>query len=209
MHVRTLDPQPQAVPGRRLPDAAYTAAPWRIRDIAPGFDLEDVWELPGEGGKEDFPRLVELVCAMDPEKESAGLTRLLWAVRWKLGALLGWDDEEGGLGTRVASLQERLPEDLRDTDPPPFAALPFRSLYVTDEEFAAEIANRTMHGVMHLGWVPSPTAPDRYRVQMAVLVQPNGLTGKAYMLAIRPFRHLIVYPSLMRNGRALWAKMAA
>jgi Protein of unknown function (DUF2867) len=201
--------QPQDVPGRRLPDAAFTAVPWRIREIAPDFDLEDVWELPGEGGEEDFPRLVELVCGMDPEKESGGLTRALWALRWKLGALLGWDDEEGGLGARVASLRERLPQDLRDTDPPAFAALPFRSLYVTDTEFAAEIANRTMHGVMHLGWVPSPGEADRYRVQMAVLVQPNGLTGKAYMLAIRPFRHLIVYPSLMRNGRALWAKMGA
>jgi len=38
---------------------------------------------------------------------------------------------------------------------------------------------------------------------MAVLVKPNGLLGEAYMLAIRPFRHLIVYPALTREiGRA-------
>src|SRR3712207_6962224 len=34
--------------------------------------------------------------------------------------------------------------------------------------------------------------------QMAVLVKPNGLFGKAYMAAIKPFRYLIVYPALMR-----------
>jgi hypothetical protein len=38
---------------------------------------------------------------------------------------------------------------------------------------------------------------------MAVLVKPNGLFGSAYMAAIRPFRHLIVYPPVLRQiGRA-------
>jgi len=128
-------------------------------------------------------------------------------VRWKLGALLGWDDEDEGLGGRIGSLKARLPEDLRHTAPPEFDALPFTSLYLTDDEFAAEIANKTMHGVMHLGWVPAGPGSDAYRAQMAVLVKPNGLTGKAYMAAIRPFRHLIVYPALMRQGRALWSRV--
>jgi hypothetical protein len=193
--------------GGRLPDGAYAAGPWRIRDLTPDFGLEDVWELPGEGEPEDFPRLVELVCAMDPERGASGLSRVLWATRWKLGALLGWDDEDDGLDGRVGSLAERLPEDLRHTHPPAFATLPFRSLYLTETEFAAEIANRTMHGVMHLGWVPDPAGAGRCRAQMTVLVKPNGLTGKAYMLAIRPFRHLIVYPAMMRQGRALWERM--
>ena len=39
---------------------------------------------------------------------------------------------------------------------------------------------------------------------MAVLVKPNGLFGRAYMTAIRPFRHLIVYPAMMREGERVW-----
>jgi hypothetical protein len=36
-----------------------------------------------------------------------------------------------------------------------------------------------------------------------VYVQPNGLLGTGYMAAIRPFRHLIVYPQMLRHiGRA-------
>ena len=195
-------------PGGRLPDTAYTTTPRRIRDITPDFDLEDVWELPAEGPPEDFRKLVEFLCQMDPEANATGLSKLLWALRWKLGALLGWDDDEDGLGARVQSVQARLPADLRDTDPPTFATLPFVPLYITDDEFAAEVANSTMHGVMHLGAVPSPTDPDLSRVQMAVLVKPNGLRGKAYMMAIRPARHYIVYPAMMRQGRAQWEKIS-
>ena len=71
---------------------------------------------------------------------------------------------------------------------------------------AAEIANRTMHGVMHLGWVPDETGG--YRGQMAVLVKPNGLFGTAYMAAIAPFRHLIVYPPAMREFGRKWQARA-
>jgi hypothetical protein len=74
-----------------------------------------------------------------------------------------------------------------------------------EDEWAAEVANRTMHGVLHLGWVL-----DRggYRGQMAVLVKPNGLLGAAYMRAIRPFRHLIIYPALIRQIAAAWRRRA-
>ena len=95
-------------------------------------------------------------------------------------------------------MRARLPEDLRgtvaDVD---FGSLPFVPLYRTDDEFAAEISNRTMHGVMHIGLVPD--GEGTYRGQMAILVRPNGVLGKGYMAAIKPFRYLIVYPAMMRQ----------
>jgi len=42
------------------------------------------------------------------------------------------------------------------------------------------------------------------RGQMAVLVKPNGLLGTAYMAAIAPFRHLIVYPRMIREIGRKW-----
>jgi hypothetical protein len=59
---------------------------------------------------------------------------------------------------------------------------------------------------MHLGWVPDGTGG--YRGQMAVLVKPNGLLGNAYIAAIRPFRHLLVYPLMMRNLEREWRAAA-
>ena len=52
------------------------------------------------------------------------------------------------------TLRDRLPADLRrgpagrDFDQAPFA-----SVYLLEDEWAAEIVNRTVHGVMHIGWV--------------------------------------------------------
>jgi uncharacterized protein DUF2867 len=192
----------------RLPNEEHTSRPWRIHAVAPDFRLEDVWELPGSGGPDDFPRLVEVIAGMDPAKGKASASRWLWALRWKLGEWFGWDKANGGLDGRVAPLRERLPADLREAPRgPEFAALPFESVYLLEDEWAAEIANKTMHGVMHLARIPDGTGG--FRAHMAVLVKPNGLLGEAYMAAIRPFRHLIVYPAMMRQGRALWAAARA
>jgi hypothetical protein len=182
----------------RLPNTAHTSRPWRIHELTGDFQLEDVWALPTPGGPDDFPRLVQLIASSDPAQGSSRAARTLWAIRWKLGELLGWDGPDAGLGSRVPTLRERLPMDLREAPSgPDFEALPISSLYLLKDEWAAEIANQTMHGVMHMGWVPDQMGS--YRGQMAVLVKPNGLFGTGYMAAIRPFRHLIVYPAMMRG----------
>ncbi len=191
----------------RIPNTVHTSRPWRIHELTRDFRLEDVWELPGRGGPDAFPRLVRLIASMDPSQSSSRAVRTLFAIRWKVGKLLGWDGPDAGLGSRVPTLRDRLPVDLRDAPSGPnFDALPFVSLYLTDGEFAAEIANRTMHGVMHIGRVPDQTGG--FRAQMAVYVKPNGLLGSGYMAAIRPFRHLIVYPALTREIGRAWRALA-
>ena len=186
----------------KLPNTAHTSAPWRIHELTPDFRLEDVWALATPGGPDDFPRLVQQMASDDPSNDPSCGPRLLWAIRWKVGGLLGWDDPDAGIGSRVPTLRDRLPADLRETVRGPDPAGLFKPLYLLPDEFAAEIANRTMHGVMHLGWVPDGTGG--YHGQMAVLVKPNGLFGTAYMAAIRPFRYLIVYPSMLRQIEHGW-----
>jgi hypothetical protein len=191
----------------RLPDTAHTSRPWRIHELTGDFQLVDVWALPTPGGPGDFPRLVRLAAALDPARSSSRATRALFAIRWKIGELLGWDDTNAGLGSRVPTLRDRLPADLRDAPSDvAFDELPFAPLYLVEDEFAAEIANRTVHGVIHLGWVPD--GAGGHRGQMAILVKPNGLLGTAYMAAIAPFRHLIVYPQMMRDFERKWRAVA-
>ena len=188
----------------KLPISAHTSHPWRIHELTGDFRVEDVWALPTPGGRAgDFHLLVEGLASGDPAQQSPSrAARALWAIRWKLGEWFGWDEEDAGLGSRVPSLLDRLPADLREARGPEFDALPFTSLYLLDDEWAAEIANKTVHGVMHMGWVPDGNGG--YRGQMAVLVKPNGRFGRAYMAAIRPFRHLIVYPPMLREIGRLW-----
>jgi hypothetical protein len=186
----------------RLPNAAHTSRPWRIHELTTDFRLEDVWALPTPGGPDEFPRLVALITSGDPSRGSSRPARALFAIRWKLGELFGWDDPDAGVGSRLPTLRDQLPADLRDAPGPGFATLPFTTLYMTNDEWAAEIANRTVHGVMHLGWVPD--GAGGYGGQMAVLVKRNGLLGTAYMAAIAPFRHLIVYPRMIREIGRKW-----
>jgi len=185
----------------RLANTAHTSRPWRIHELTRDFRLEDVWALPTPGGPDDFPRLVQLITSLDPSQGSSRAARTLWAIRWKVGEMLGWDGPDAGHSSERPTLRDRLPVDLRDTPSGP-DTLHFTSLYLLDDEWVAEIVNRTVHGIRHIGWVPDGTGG--YRSQMAVYVKPNGLLGTAYMAAIRPFRHLIVYPPMMRQIERNW-----
>ncbi|SDL07346.1 Protein of unknown function [Nocardioides sp. YR527] len=185
-----------------MPSGAYSRQSWRIHEITHDFELEDVWALPVQGGPDDFPAFVEAMMSGE-DRDFPAAYRLLFAARWTLGRLLGTDTDEHGLGRRVTSLRDRL-SDLRDQPAPARDASPFQPLYLTDREYAAEIANRTMHGVLHLGWVEDESAPDGYSAQMSVLVRPNGLFGDAYMRFIKPFRYLVVYPALLRTVGRRW-----
>jgi hypothetical protein len=146
---------------------------------------------------------VNAIAAGNPSRNAPLAVRALFALRWKLGEWFGWDDTEVGIGSRVHTLRDRLPADLLQRPAgPELDALPFKSLYLLDDEWAGELANRTMHGVMHLGWVPDEQGG--YRGQMAVLVKPNGLIGNAYMAAIKPFRHVLIYPQMLRQIGRQW-----
>jgi len=190
----------------RLPNAAQESRPWRIREIAPDFTLEDVWALPVHGGAEDFQTLLEVMASGDPANSKSRATRVLLRIRDRLGSWFGWDDAAGKLpipGADETSLADRLPYDLRTTATDlHFGSLPFAPLYRTDVEFAAELSNRTVHGVMHLAWVDQ--GEGRYRGQMAVYVKPRGRLGEVYMALIKPFRYWVVYPALMRQIERAW-----
>jgi hypothetical protein len=186
----------------RLPNTAHTSRPWRIHELTAGFRLEDVWALPTPGGPDDLPRLVEQIASSDPAESSSRAARTLWAIRWKVGDLLGWDRPDDGRGPKRPTIRDRLPPDLREAPPGPEMGLGFTSVYLLDDEWAAEIVNRTVHGILHVGWVPDETGG--YRGEMAVYVRPNGLLGTTYMAAIRPFRHLIVYPPLLQKIGRDW-----
>ncbi len=190
----------------RLPNSAHESRPWRIAEIVPDFRLEDVWALPARGGVEDFGALLEVMSSLDPAHRGSPATRALFSLRYRVGGWFGWDDagrELGIPGDPETTLSARLPEDLRDTAKGlDRSSYGFRPLYRTDDEWAAEISNRTVHAVMHLAWVDQ--GEGCYQGQMGVYVKPRGRFGAGYMALIRPFRHRVVYPALMRQIERAW-----
>lgn len=189
----------------RLAKTTYTERLWRIHDIAGDFTIQDMWSFrTPDAGPDDFPAMLAAMRAAGGLDKQSLPARFLFAVRWKLGALFGWDKPSTGVGKRVASLRDRLPSDLRDAPRGADSAnLPLKAVYELDREAVREIANRTVHSVMHLTWVQS-AGKDDYELRMAVLVKPNGRFGRLYMAAIAPFRYLIVYPALTRQWERAW-----
>jgi hypothetical protein len=196
------------VRGARLPNAVHEQHPWLIARIAPDFRLVDVWQLPARGGPEDFATLLEIMTSLDPTKGDSRVARGLFWLRFRLGAMFGWDDPSKGLavpGRSETTLSARLPESLRDSanrERPGIGSTRFTPLYLTADEWAAELSNRTVHGVLQLAWVQQ--ADGTHQGQMAVYVKERGRLGTAYMALITPFRHLIVYPALLRQVGRAW-----
>jgi hypothetical protein len=197
----------------RIPNERHLALDLRIHEIVPDFTLEDVWELPAVvGTAADFDRAVQMMLESDPAHGTPGPARFLWNARILLGRWLGLGDvgepgEEQAItipGTNETSLRGRLPADLQGTaDGLTYDHLPFEPLFRTSTEYAAEVGNATVHGVMHLAWVTADG--ETYQGQMAVYVKPHGWFGKAYMAFIKPFRHLVVYPAAERHVARRWA----
>jgi len=150
----------------RLPKTAHTSRPWRVHEFTRDFKLEDVWDLPTPGGPDDLARLVQQFTSRgDVGSKLPVALRALFALRWKLGELFGWDKPGSGVGERVRSLRERLPADLLEAPRgPDLRTVPgreivdgpavFTSVYQTHDEWVAEMSNKTVHAVMHIGWVP-------------------------------------------------------
>lgn len=79
---------------------------------------------------------------------------------------------------------------------------PFTMVYELHNECAIELANKTVHDICHLGWVP--TDDGEFELRMAALVKLNGLFGRVYMAAIKSFRYLVVYPAMTRQWERAW-----
>ncbi|MFI2285710.1 DUF2867 domain-containing protein [Nocardia beijingensis] len=188
----------------RLAQTVHTDQPWLIHELTSDFRVEDVWAFRTPGaGPDDFPSMLAALRTVGGLARQIWPLRFLFAVRWKLGALLGWDKPSASIGGRVASIRDRLPSLLRDAPRgPDNASLPLKAIYELNTEAARELANKTVHTVMHLGWAQGTNGD--FELRMAVLVKPNGLFGRIYMAIIAPFRHLIIYPAMTRQWERAW-----
>jgi Protein of unknown function (DUF2867) len=150
--------------------------------------------------------LLEVMASLDPAHGESAATRVLFSIRYRVGGWFGWDEAARQLaipGNAETTLSARLPVDLRNTATDlDRSSYGFRPLYRTDDEWAAELSNRTVHAVMHLAWVDKGEGCDQG--QMGVYVKPRGRFGASYMALTASFRHRVVYPALMRQIERAW-----
>ncbi|MEK8173368.1 DUF2867 domain-containing protein [Streptomyces sp. M19] len=186
----------------RLPNTAFSERPWRIHEFIRDFKIEDVWDLDtpgprrsGAAGPAVQQRAVRLQALADVQA----------AVRDPLEARRPAEVGQARARHQLArpSLRDRLPEDLREGPRgPDLKTVPMTSVYQIHDEWVTEVVNKTVHAVMHIGWVDDGNGG--HHAQMAVLVRTKGLLGKVYMPVILPFRRLFVTPSLVKAISRSW-----
>jgi hypothetical protein len=207
--------------------AAHRARPWRVHTLAPDFELLDLWEvaLPGSAAEEGFADFLRVFVASGVEQwpvyrlrptspaDVVHAARLVGAValfglRRVLGRLLALDADRALRipGRKEMRVRERLVDADRARDTgvlPARVGAAFEPVYAFGDEALLEIANRTIHALLHLSWIEP--APGRRSVMLAVYVKSRGWQSRAYLSLIRPFRHLVVYPAWIAHLTRTWA----
>ena len=195
----------------RVPNAAHEAYPWQITRIAPDFKLLDAWSLDVHGSRDEFAAFVDTMSTLNLARNGPRVVRALFRLRAQLGRWFRWNDGEWDgktvklpiPGCTETTLRDRLPEDLKNRLPDPRErAKKFLLLYSTDNEWAAELSNSTVHAIEHLVWIDQ--GGGRYRGQLGVYVKPRGWFGSFYLALIGPFRRAIVYPVAIARIESVW-----
>ena len=193
--------------GGRIDPALHADPAWHIHTVAHDLVLIDAWRLPVAGADTDFREFMDMFLSLDlADNDQSAASNLLFAARSKLGELFGWDDEvltQPIPGCVETSLRDRLPPELRESAAGvDDSQSEFRIVYQTEVEAVVELSNSTVHAAVHFAWVSVEGA--NHVGQMGIYTKTRGRFGGAYMIAIAPFRHHVVYPALMRRLESAW-----
>ncbi len=179
--------------------------PWKSHKLLADFKIEDVWQLPVVLQPEHSVKLVqEQFYKAAARIESKGLAGFLFRFRFFLGKLFGWDKKVKITALIPGSIRERYAQ----AEALSYESLPdpgnggFTPVYDLSDESLAEISNATVHAAIHLGRVPLDEGT--FTIQMAIYVKAKGVFGQLYMWIIKPFRWLIVYPTLLKATKKQW-----
>lgn len=189
----------------RIDPKEYQKYDWEAHHLCADFRVEDVWRLPVTLKPEhNLNEILEQFWNASAEIELKGLAGWLFRVRFFVGRIFGWDEKETHITLVPGSIRERYAQKKGLT----FEQLPnpgkgsFVPVYNLEQESLSEIENATVHAAIHLGRVP--IEDNKFTVNMTIYVKPKGTFGNLYMLLIKPFRLLIVYPALLRMIKRRW-----
>ena len=187
--------------GTRIRPNEFRALPLRVHALLHDVPLEDAWAIPLSGGGER--RTIEDVRAVMAKGVDAApaVVQALFRMRWRIGRLLGWDRERPAWSAGSYIDRLSLADRARSQVTPGTPDGHFRVLYRFEDELLSELRNATVHAFMSLSIRPMAGG---YLAYLGVFVRPVHRLTRLYMGAIRPFRHLVVYPAMIRTMQRTW-----
>ena len=185
----------------RVSKREFEQLPLRVHTVLTGIPLYDVWVIdlahwhPGIT-LDQFLKAAPLHSVPMPP-----FARFLFRLRSLIGRAFGWDRgsdlvTESTFASRVsaAGYKESLIE-------PGTLKKGFRVVYSSANEHLAELKNKTVHGALAVALIEGEMS---YRLYLGVFVRSVSRFTPYYMAVIAPFRHWIIYPSLLRGFRERW-----
>jgi hypothetical protein len=187
----------------RIDPVEFRARPLRVHALLHDVPLEDVWEIRLPGGGPG--RTVEDVWAAFIAGADAAppVVKGLFGLRSRIGALLAWDARRSAWSAESYAHRLSPADRARSMAAPGIGDGRFILLYRFEDERLSELRNATVHAFLSLS---IRQAPGGYLAYLAVYVQPVHRFTRLYMMAIAPFRRLIVYPALIRKMQSAWAE---
>jgi len=188
----------------RVDPADFQKIDLRCHAFLDDVRLHDVWAIPlQDGGPDRTMADFRALMLGDRRPPPSIAVRALFALRWRLGRVFGWDDD--GHDPPGASYVHRLTEAdrVQSRVPPGTREGRFRVLYVLRDEALSEIRNATVHGFLALALTHREQG---YVVYMAIYVKAVSRFTPLYMALIDPFRRFVVYPALGRQVQQAWLR---
>ena len=190
---------------------------WKVSEIANDFNLWDVWEIPiiaNNSRTENFQSFYKIITrTFMTMQTNITLTSLLFTLRFWLSKIFPLDRNINTLpipGCHETTVKSRLNDQdlaaskkgkaIKDNN----TDLQFRAVYLFKNESLHELSNDTVHALIHFGWINKKN--DDYTATLAIYVKPRGIYGQIYLKLIEPFRHYIVYPTMMKTIKTQWQK---
>ena len=183
----------------KIPENQHDDRQFQVAELAHDFRLEDVWEFPltGDFASHSLDDFKQVYLDTLEKFTHRGLAGQLFHIREVAGKVFGWDKAPARPAPTDYELGRRwAARGNTDNSDGVLSDKAFHQVYQLENEFLAEISNKTVDAAMHLGVIPIEN--QRFKVRLGVYVRTRGLASRFYMAFIKPFRLVVIYPTMMK-----------
>lgn len=180
----------------------FEELPLRVHSLLAGVPLIDAWVVDLPRNRSGVTLDEFLRAAKGRRRTVSAAAHALMAIRLLLGKVFGWDREPATFARETFATRLTTNDLSMSLVPAGTYDGSFRVVYRFQNEQLLELMNSTVHGAMLSALFETSTA---YRFYLGVYVRKVSSFTPIYMALIRPFRKLVVYPSLLRSICAAWA----
>jgi hypothetical protein len=184
----------------------FRQMPLRAHSLLAGIPLRTLSRIDLPGGRPGMT-IAEISAIVgfgdQVEVEVGPVTKALFWLRGMIGRIFHWDDAQDLVESVSYLPRLREQERVRSLITPGKPQGISRVLYCFENEYLAEIVNRTVHCFWLLALERTATG---YALYLAVYVKKLNWFTPIYMALVSPVLKWIIYPSMEKGVRSRWAR---